>query len=319
MLTKGVLDNGRGQARVNLFRFQHEYESGRTSSVGMEVMGFDARGDAIKTPAGKTKLTQDEICKASSKVITFLDLAGHERYLKTTVFGMTGCSPDFVMLVVGANAGLIGMTKEHLGIALALQVPVFIIISKIDMCPENVLESTVTQLKKILRSNGVKKLPLFIKDRSDVITGFENFSNLRICPIFELSCVTGQGLDQLKLFINLLHQNNSKYDKEAPCEFIISDSYSVPGVGCVVSGNIENGAINTGDTLLLGPDLNGQFSSTVIKSIHRKRVNVPSAIAGQSCCLALKKVKRSAIRKGMVLVSKSANPKAVMEFDVNYF
>lgn len=36
-----------------------------------------------------------KICEKSSKVITFIDLAGHERYLKTTVFGMTGHAPDF--------------------------------------------------------------------------------------------------------------------------------------------------------------------------------------------------------------------------------
>lgn len=37
VLTRGVLDDGRGKARVNLFRHKHEIESGRTSSVGMEV------------------------------------------------------------------------------------------------------------------------------------------------------------------------------------------------------------------------------------------------------------------------------------------
>ena len=36
----------------------------------------------------------------SFQVITFIDLAGHERYLKTTVFGMTGHAPDFAMLMV---------------------------------------------------------------------------------------------------------------------------------------------------------------------------------------------------------------------------
>lgn len=34
------------------------------------------------------------------QVITFIDLAGHEKYLKTTVFGMTGHAPDFAMLMV---------------------------------------------------------------------------------------------------------------------------------------------------------------------------------------------------------------------------
>ena len=51
------------------------------------------------------------ICQASNKVITFIDLAGHEKYLKTTIFGMTGHAPDFCMLMVGSNAGIIGMTK----------------------------------------------------------------------------------------------------------------------------------------------------------------------------------------------------------------
>jgi GTPase len=43
--------------------------------------------------------------------VTFIDLAGHEKYLKTTVFGLTGHAPDYVMLIIGANAGIIGMTK----------------------------------------------------------------------------------------------------------------------------------------------------------------------------------------------------------------
>lgn len=91
-----------GKARVNLFRFKHEIETGRTSSVGMEVMGFDECGKVIVAGKGAG---MDAIIESSSKVVTFLDLAGHEKYLKTTVFGMTGCCPDYVMLAIGANAG----------------------------------------------------------------------------------------------------------------------------------------------------------------------------------------------------------------------
>lgn len=47
VLVKGDLDDGRGRARVNLFRHKHEIESGRTSSVGMEIMGFDTAGAVI--------------------------------------------------------------------------------------------------------------------------------------------------------------------------------------------------------------------------------------------------------------------------------
>lgn len=59
------------------------------------------------------------------------DLAGHERYLKTTLYGLTSGSPSCVILIVGANAGLIGMSKEHLAAALALTIPVIVCITKV--------------------------------------------------------------------------------------------------------------------------------------------------------------------------------------------
>lgn len=50
--------------------------------------------------------TAEDICEQSSKLITFIDLAGHHKYLRTTIFGLTGHSPDFAMLVIAANAGI---------------------------------------------------------------------------------------------------------------------------------------------------------------------------------------------------------------------
>lgn len=44
VLTHGELDNGRGFARQKLFRHKHEMESGRTSSVGNDILGFDHEG-----------------------------------------------------------------------------------------------------------------------------------------------------------------------------------------------------------------------------------------------------------------------------------
>ncbi|KAJ7357421.1 GTP binding protein [Desmophyllum pertusum] len=73
---------------------------------------------------------QKDICEQSSKLITFIDLAGHHKYLRTTIFGLTGHSPDFAMLVVAGNAGIVGTTKEHLGLAMALKVPTFVIVNK---------------------------------------------------------------------------------------------------------------------------------------------------------------------------------------------
>ena len=111
VLTHGELDNGRGTARQRLFRHKHEMETGRTSSVGNDILGFDSEGRVVNKTDGHGGLDWVHICRTSTKVITFIDLAGHEKYLKTTIFGMTGHAPDFCMLMIGSNAGIIGMTK----------------------------------------------------------------------------------------------------------------------------------------------------------------------------------------------------------------
>lgn len=111
VLVKGNLDDGRGKARVNLFRHKHEIESGRTSSVGMEIMGFDTKGQIVSSSVTGRSLSWEEIGKRSAKVISFSDLAGHERYLRTTVFGLLSSSPNYCLLMVAANNGLVGMSK----------------------------------------------------------------------------------------------------------------------------------------------------------------------------------------------------------------
>lgn len=65
VLVKGGLDDGRGKARVNLFRHKHEIESGRTSSVGMEIMGFDSKSEVVVSNVPGRKLTWEEIGRRS--------------------------------------------------------------------------------------------------------------------------------------------------------------------------------------------------------------------------------------------------------------
>lgn len=70
---------------------------------------------------------------------------------------------------MGANAGMIGMTKEHLGIALSLGIPVLVVVTKIDRCPPKVLETTIKELTSILKSKSCRKIPLFVESNTDVI------------------------------------------------------------------------------------------------------------------------------------------------------
>jgi hypothetical protein len=86
----------------------------------------------------------------------------------------------------------------------------------------------------------------------------------------------------------------------------------------VVAGTLKRGVIKTNSTLLLGPDIgDGSFWATAVKSIHYKRMPVGQVVAGQTAALALKKVKRSQVRKGMVLVDEGVKPKASWEFDAD--
>jgi len=70
------------------------------------------------------------------------------------MFGLVGLMPDYSMIIVGANMGVSRMTKEHLGISLALKVPIFIVITKIDIAPKEIFEETREILIKVLKSPG---------------------------------------------------------------------------------------------------------------------------------------------------------------------
>jgi GTPase len=184
------------------------------------------------------------------------------------------------------------------------------------MCPPNVLQETLKLLVRILKSPGCRKFPVLVKSKDDVIVSATKFVSERLCPIFQVSNVSGENLDLLKMFLNLLSSRQPNTDEE-PAEFQIDDTYLVPGVGTVVSGTNLKGTIKLNDLLLLGPDPLGHFMQIAVKSIHRKRMPVTEVRSGQTASFALKKIKRSQIRKGMVMVSPKVNPVACWEFNAD--
>ena len=126
----------------------------------------------------------------------------------------------------------------------------------------------------------------------DVITCARAITSEALAPIFLTSAVTGQGLDLLRLFINLASQRHPWAARQAePVEFIIDETFGVPGVGTVIAGTVKRGVLTAQSPVLLGPDIgDGSFWKVAIKSIHYKRLPVAEAVAGQTAALALKKV-----------------------------
>uniref|UniRef100_A0A8C2H8B3 GTP binding protein 2 n=1 Tax=Cyprinus carpio TaxID=7962 RepID=A0A8C2H8B3_CYPCA len=317
VLTQGELDNGRGRARLNLFRHLHEIQTGRTSSISIEILGFDSRGEVVNYSESRTA---EEICESASKMITFIDLAGHHKYLKTTIFGLTSYCPDFAMLVVSANTGIAGTTREHLGLAMALKVPIFIVVSKVDLCTKGTVERTVRQLERILKQPGCNKVPMLVSSTDDAVTAAQKFAQSpSITPIFTLSSVSGESLDLLKVFFNILPPlSNSKEQEELMqqlTEFQIDEIYTVPDVGTVVGGTLYSGICREGEQLVVGPTDEGKFRELAVCSIQRNRSGCRVLRAGQAATLALGDFDRSLLRKGMVMVSPEMNPTICWRFE----
>eukprot|EP00759_Apiculatamorpha_spiralis_P041439 PhF_6_TR40162/c0_g1_i1/m.59466 len=317
VLTRQMMDDGRGAARSKVFNHKHELDTGRTSSISEQYLAYNEKGEVVNFYSGAS--TKEELKGLSRKIITFFDLAGHERYLKTTVLGMTRSVPDYAVIVISANNGIQRMTKEHLALCLALKIPFFVVITRIDATPDNVRMDTINTVVKTLRHPTVRKLPLMVRTMEDVIIAAKNIKTDKVTPIFEVSNVTGQHLD---LIYHLLNYSPSRYDwvnaMQLPSQELVVDStFYVTGVGTVVGGIVTQGTFHVGDNVVLGPDGNGQFRQTQIKSIHSKSIDVTSVSAGSDATLALKKEKKANIRKGMVVLGgeAAAHVTAYWEFE----
>ena len=99
----------------------------------------------------------------------------------TTLFSMLFISPFFlreVLFILCLPFPIAaGTTREHLGLALALQVPIFVVVSKIDLCPDMITSRTVNQLERLL--TGCRKVPFKIKSDDDAVTAARTFNDSR--------------------------------------------------------------------------------------------------------------------------------------------
>jgi GTPase len=311
VITKQVLDNGRGYARSLIMRYKHEIESGRTSSIAQHY---------IQLP---------------NKIIELVDLAGHEKYLKTTISGISGCMLDYIAIIINANTGIQQCTREHMNIVFTMKIPMFVVFTKIDICPKNIYTMNIENIKKFYKKkmNLDTKIINSIEDLHELLTNYKYGDHHNTVPVFPISNVNGLGIDILKEYIySLIAYRNyeSLYNKTV--EFCISRNYSVSGIGLVVSGVMKSGAIKKGDILYLGPNSDGfirdknniiisestnltqnqssNYYKVIIKGIHDNfRNNIDILYAGQSGCFNIKSVsnkqilKRNCIKKGMRILS----------------
>lgn len=296
-----IPDNGKGSARINIFRHQHEIDSGRTSDVGNQYIQY------------------------GNRLFSFSDLAGHEGYLRTTIYGLVSTPIDWAMLVVSANQGMMKMTREHLVIAIQLKLNLFTVVTKTDLAPSNVLESNLETLQKIIRK--VKRIPVIIKNKTDLesyyslitkktvdgkaITGvMDTASVYKFVPVFLVSNVKMINMDLLQTFIfNMRSLQDWSAEVSKSPVFVIDKTYMVDGVGLVLSGTVKHGVFKKGESYMMGP-FDKVYYPIMIKNIRdNTETDIPEVSAGFSACFNIRAkdnkdkamIARGNIEKGMVV------------------
>lgn len=148
VLIYGDLDDGNGLARDKIAKHDHEKESGRTSDISTK---------SIRVKSEEEK--KDE--KEKGHIVTLNDLCGHEKYFGTTAKGM-GHFPDYGMVTIAANKGILTMTKQHLALMVLKKMPFFIVITKIDIAPVKKFQNTISSIEKFLRNKAVNRKPEYV-------------------------------------------------------------------------------------------------------------------------------------------------------------
>jgi GTPase len=317
VLTTGNLDDGRGLARKSVFHHNHELETGRTSSISQNVIKYENVNGILKLINTKTNrryeprvidnIDMKGLEINNNKVVSLIDLAGHEKYLKTTVSGITGMFPDRGIVVIGANTGITKLTREHIGLLLCVRIPFMVVITKIDMAPEQIYLDLQITLRKLLQRNAPDKTLFFINNDTLTNDYINIIDNENIVPVISVSNKNGYNINNLHRIIYKTPQREKFVNQPSKGTLVYLDgNFSVPGIGLVVSGMIKEGSIKVKQKMFIGP-YDGQFVPIIIRSIHNNlREDVSEIGSNVQGCFSIKfldtSIPRSSIKKGFVLI-----------------
>lgn len=311
-LITGMPDDGDGATRIFLDVLKHEIERGLSAELSFAVLGFrDGKILRLKNPMSKEEKAR--IVEKAEKLVSFVDTVGHEPWLRTTIRGLLGQKIDYGLLVVASNDGVMRTTREHLGILLAMELPVIVAVTKIDMVSEERVQEVVQQIFNLLKTVG--RIPILVKDKKEAIRVSKILSENRyIVPVVKTSALTLEGYEILE---ELFYRLPKRYSGEREFLMYIDKVYKVTGVGIVVSGSVKSGELREGEDVYIGPFDDGTFKPVKVLSIEMHHYRISKTKCGDIVGIALKGVKFEELRRGMVL-SKTL-PRAVREFEAEIF
>lgn len=297
-----------GKSWLFMDTLPHEMERGLSADLHYALYGFkDGKPVTLKNPLDKKE--RSKIVEKSDKLISFIDTVGHEPWLKTTIRGVVGQSIDYGLIAIAADDGPTHITKEHLGLMLAMDYPIAICITKIDKVSEKKLNTIEEEIDILLKNVG--RVPYTIKDKSDVNVVVDKLET--VVPIIKTSAINLKGYDLLNGLLKALPERKKDVDK--PFLMFIDRAYNVTGVGTVVSGTVKQGTLKPGSDVIIGPDTTGNFKSVKAKSIEMHYHRLSEANAGLVVGIALRGIKHEDVERGMILCESSIKPRAVKRFE----
>lgn len=237
-LTSSALDNGRGTSRLSLLKHRHEISSGITSSVAQELIGYtdDEPPNVVNYASGNVAGWDDIHASSEGGRLAFVsDLPGSIRYMKSTLRGLVSWAPHYVMLCIPSNCGdetpdseqtgteqsEIDTCLSYLELCLKLEIPVLVVITKLDVASRSVLRDNLARVLSALKTAGRQPAMLPASPAGDKPLDLQQISTVDstqvqkviasadgkwapIVPIILTSAVDGSGIGKVHAFLRSL-------------------------------------------------------------------------------------------------------------------
>lgn len=206
--------------------------------------------------------------------IGFIDVPGHERLVHTMVSGATGM--DMAMLLVAADDGVMPQTREHLAVLSLLGIRHgLVVVTKCDRADEARVAEVVAQVRGLIAD-----------------------SMLAGADVMCVSAHTGQGIDALRERLWQAAARLGPHRRAGDAfRLAVDRSFTLSGIGTVVTGTVHAGRGRVGDELVCVPG----GRRVRVRSLHAQNREVTEAMAGERCALALAGVEREEITRGQWL------------------
>lgn len=212
---------------------------------------------------------------SNGSVLGFVDVPGHEKLIHNMLAGAT--SIDFVLLVIAADDGPMPQTREHLELLELLGLNKGVIaITKTDAVSAGRLQEVQQEVAELVATSVLQDSPLFL-----------------------VSSLKGDGVNQLKAYLDQQALALPVDDAGGRFRLAIDRAFTLKGVGTVVTGTALAGKVVLDDELKITP---AGFNARV-RGLHVQDQKAESGHAGQRCAIALKgDFEKKDIHRGMWLL-----------------